>query len=109
MKPISSLPSLVLLLCALTLPAAAGGSDDHERARRALQAGEILPLTEVLATLEHSHPGQILEVELENERGIWIYEIKLLQEGGRVHKLEVDARSGELLRSRSRHKREEVR
>lgn len=73
---------------------------DHEQARRALQAGEVMPLASVLERLARSHPGQILEVEMERERGRWIYEIRQLQADGRLVKLEVDARSAEVLRIR---------
>ena len=86
----------------LALPHAAHADGDHERARAALQAGEVLPLTTVLERLQRSHPGQVLEVELEREKGRWIYEIKLLQADGHLLKLEVDARSAEVLRLRGR-------
>ena len=66
------------LVAALTLahPQTALGSDknDHEKARQALQTGQVLPLTTVLNRLSQSHPGQVLEVELENEGGRWVYE-----------------------------------
>ena len=49
-------------------------------------------------------PGETtpLELELEREDRRWIYEVKLLQPGGRIVALEVDARSAELLKQRSR-------
>jgi hypothetical protein len=95
------------LLCALALlPGLAvlpvRADSDHERAREAVARGEVLPLGTVLQRLERSHPGQVLEVELERDDGRWIYEIKLLQAGGRLMKLEVDARSAEVLRERRR-------
>ena len=40
----------------------------------------------------------MLAVELEREDGRWVYELKLLDPAGRLVKLEVDARSAELLR-----------
>ncbi len=75
---------------------------DHDRARKAVQAGQVMPLPEVLTRLERSHPGKVLEVELEGEEGRWVYELKVLQEGGRLIKLKVDARSGEVLKARPR-------
>ncbi len=71
-----------------------GHDRDHDRARRAVQAGEVLPLQEVLSRLARRQPGQVLEVELERESGRWVYEIKLLQPDGRLRKLQVDARNG---------------
>lgn len=75
---------------------------DHDRARAALQAGEILSLQQVLARLQPRYPGEVLAVELEREDGRWVYELKLLQAGGRLLRLDVDARTAEVLRSRSR-------
>lgn len=78
---------------------------DHERARAALLAGEVLPLSTVLDRLQRSHPGQILEVDLERETGRWIYEIKLLQADGQLLKLELDARTAEVLKEKRKRKR----
>ena len=81
-------------------------SSDHDLARQALEAGEILPLDKILASVTLKHPGQVLEVELEQDRyqgkKIWIYEIKSVTKDGRLMKLEVDAKTGEVLQARSR-------
>lgn len=86
----------------LSGPACAEGASDHERARAALQAGEILSLQKVLERVQASHPGDVLEVELEREQGRWVYELKLLQRSGALLRLDVDARTAEVLRSRQR-------
>lgn len=92
----------VLLTGALGLPAWASDHRDHERARQAVQAGQVLPLRTVLERLEREHPGQVLEIELEQDDGLWIYEVKLLQAGGQLLKLKLDARTAALLGSKSR-------
>ncbi|MEO8124488.1 MAG: PepSY domain-containing protein [Burkholderiales bacterium] len=79
-------------------PALADGKVDHDRVRAAVEAGEILPLPALLEQLQRSHPGQVLELELEKEDGRWIYEVKLLQADGRLLKLELDARSAQVLK-----------
>jgi uncharacterized membrane protein YkoI len=71
--------------------------DDHDRARRALEAGEIMPLRAVIERVEADYPGQIIEVELERDDGSWLYEIKLLRSGGALVKLKIDARDGTLI------------
>jgi uncharacterized iron-regulated membrane protein len=81
---------------------AAAGSGDHERARAAVQAGTVLPLPAVLERLQRSHPGQVLEVELERDDGRWTYEVKLLQPDGRLARLVLDARTAEVLSQRVR-------
>lgn len=90
---------LVGLALGLALPAtrAGGQDDDHERARAAVRAGEVLPLPAVLERLQRSHPGQVLELELEREDGRWIYEVKLLQADGQLLKLDLDARTAQVL------------
>lgn len=93
-----------MVACALLLGSACGMAlafgDDHERARAALQAGEVLPLPLLLERVAREQPGQVLAVELERHDGLWVYELKLLDPAGRLVKLEVDARSAELLRRR---------
>ena len=95
---------LVVMLWVFTafgwVGATKAGERDHERAMQAMEAGQIKPLTEILAIVTQEVPGRVIAVELEDERGQWIYEIKLIQDSGLVKKLDVDARSGQLLRSR---------
>ncbi len=102
-------PSVVcfLLLFALACPTAHAGSDrnDHDRARQAVAAGLVLPLPVVLERLQKETPGQVLEVELERERELWIYEIKLLTPAGQLSKIKVDARTGALMEPRRRDDR----
>ncbi len=94
---------LLLLLAVLALPPArASDRDEVDRVRAAVQAGELLPLDQVLERLKRSHPGQVLAIELERDDGRWIYEVKLLQAGGRLLKLELDGRSAAVLQQRVR-------
>ena len=93
---------LVLAVARAVATAPAPADGDPDRARAAVQAGQALPLATVLQRLAHTHPGQVLEVELEREGGRWIYEVKLLEPGGRLLKLEIDAASGAVLRRRER-------
>jgi uncharacterized membrane protein YkoI len=78
------------------------GPHDHDRARQAVTAGEVLPLKVILERVEKEHPGEVMEVELEHEGGRWIYEIKLLRSGGTLVKLKFNARDGTLLGSKAR-------
>ena len=97
-------PALAVAAAALSLvpPAWSSGRDDQERARQAVQSGQVLALGEVLTRLERERPGQVMKVELEQDRGVWIYEIKLLQPDGRLVKLKLDARTAQPLRRDSR-------
>lgn len=80
---------------------------DHEQARQALLSGEILPLNKILKLVSEKQPGQVLEVELEERISggkLWIYEIKGVTSDGRLFKLKMDARTGDVLPSQSKSK-----
>ena len=87
--------ALALLAGCLMAPALARDREDHERARRAMTTG-------VLERLEREHPGQVLEVELEQDDGQWVYEVKLLQNDGQLVKIKLDAKTAAVLSSRAR-------
>lgn len=92
-----------LLIAALgAMPSHAGDAHDHDRARRAVEAGEILPLRTVLERVERDYPGQIMEVELEQKGDRWVYEVKVLRTGGALIKLKIDGRDGRLLNDAGR-------
>ncbi|MCC6195796.1 MAG: PepSY domain-containing protein [Burkholderiales bacterium] len=93
-----------MLTIAAILPAHASDSHDHDRARQALQAGEIMPLKAILERVERDTPGQVIDVELERGAGRWIYEIKVLAAGGSIVELEIDARDGSILKRKGGHR-----
>jgi hypothetical protein len=95
------------LMLGLALPCLADSSADHDRARQALEAGEILPLKTVLETLLRNTPGQVMEVELERRGERWVYEIKLLRPGGSLARYRVDAREGTIISRRDHGARSE--
>lgn len=101
-RVLSRLPVVALAAAWLAAPLLAhGGRDgdhDHDRAREAVQSGQALPLADVLQRLAREQPGQVLEVELERHGERWVYEVTLLQAGGQVRKLLVDARTARVLR-----------
>ena len=69
---------------------------EQDCAREALVKGEIRPLAEVLKAVREKVPGDIIEIELDREEGIWVYEVKVLPPSGRRKKLEIDARTLEI-------------
>lgn len=94
-------------LAGVSAPSAADDdAHDHDRARQALEAGEVLPLRTILERVEREYPGQVIDVELEHKHRYgdarWVYEIKLLRSGGSLIKLKVDARNGTVIGSKSR-------
>ena len=89
----------------LTFAWASPSDYDHDRAERAVQAGQVMPLQNVLQKLQTDYPGQVLEVELEHDDDRWIYEIKLLQAGGQLRKLKLNAQTGEVLKNKLKSQR----
>ncbi|MBF0099104.1 MAG: hypothetical protein HQM04_07580 [Magnetococcales bacterium] len=75
-----------------------GEHGDHDRARHLMQTGEILPLERIVAGVAQPGKGRLLAVELERRKGVWIYEIKRMDEQGRLLQQEYDAQTGHLLR-----------
>jgi len=103
----------ILSLFAVSLPLFLSGpsalaDSDQDQARAAVLAGKVLPLKTLLERLERKHPGRLLEVEIEQEDGRWIYEIKLLQPDGRLVKLELDAATAEVLRRKERMRKSDT-
>jgi uncharacterized membrane protein YkoI len=88
--------AIILILSLIAAPALAD-RDDQDLARRALQAGEILPLSEILAAAEAARPGRVIEIDLERDGGRWIYELELVTPEGRLYEMEIDATSGAVL------------
>ena len=92
----------VLLSMSLAAPVLAG-SDDHDMALQALQSKQIMSLKQVLDKIERDYPGRVMEVELERKHERWIYEVKLLRQGGMLTKMKIDARDGAVLESKERN------
>ena len=74
-----------------------GIDDEHEQVRALQQRGDILALEKILENARQHHDGRVLETELEEKRGRYIYEVELLDSKGQVWELKFDASSGALL------------
>jgi uncharacterized membrane protein YkoI len=70
---------------------------DQDIAREALQRGEVMPIARILTLVAQYMPGDIIEIELDTQRGRLTYEIRVLTPAGRVGELTLDARTGELI------------
>lgn len=94
---------LVTLLLLAPLPAASVRAHEHtdsERARAALETGQIRPLSELLSHVESRYVGRVIETELEQEHRRWIYEFKFLPPAGHIFTVKVDAATGEVIGTR---------
>jgi uncharacterized membrane protein YkoI len=75
---------------------------NHNEVYQLRESGQIISMEEVLRYAHTLQPGQLIEAELERERGGYVYELKIIDGDGRIHKLELDAQNGELLKRKSR-------
>lgn len=97
----NSLPPLTIAAVLLAFgcsPANADDKQDHEAARAALARHEILPLPRILAIAAQRLPGDVVKVELDREKGQFIYELKILGGDGQMREIEIDAKSGAVLK-----------
>lgn len=91
--------SLFLVLVAGTISPFAQASDELGRAeiRRLVEAGRILPLEVILERYPEKQYGRLLDLEIEREHGMMIYELGFIGEDGRVQEIKIDAENGDLL------------
>ncbi len=66
--------------------------------RAAVQRGELLSLPRILALAQARVPGDVVKTELEVKHKRLIYEVKILTRTGRVKEVNLDARTGTILR-----------
>ena len=90
---------LILGLSASVAPPPAYAESEHDRARAAVRAGQILPLTAILNQIRAQVPGRVLGVELlgDGRRTPYVYNVKMLTARGDVVQLQVDARTASVL------------
>lgn len=75
----------------------AGEDDELERLREAVLRGQVLPLSTLREKLRARFPGEIVKTELDIEDGRFVYEFKVLQSGGQLLEIEMDAATGEIV------------
>ncbi len=100
MNRIARILGLAVVLVLAAVPAQADRPSDHDRARAALQAGEVRPLREVMAVASDQFAGDMVEAELDRRGPFWVYEITLLAPDGSILKLYYDAATIRLVRAR---------
>lgn len=101
MKKTFTLLAATAALAMLAIPGSSDAKDDksdQRAASAALARGEILPIARVLAIATGKVPGDVLKVELEREKSGFEYEVKILTASGRVREVEIDARTGRVLK-----------
>jgi hypothetical protein len=74
----------------------------HERARKAVKSGKILPLKKVLERISKKYPGKVVDADVrevlnEKTKGMeWLYFLKVVDKKGQVTDLVVDAKTAKV-------------
>jgi uncharacterized membrane protein YkoI len=90
-----ALAGLIALMLMGAAPARA--DSDQDRARAAVDAGEVKPLGQILKSVRQRYKGQVLDSQLLDEGGRPVYRVRLLTKDGKVLDIGVDAKSGRIL------------
>lgn len=92
-----ALVGVAIVLGAISVSSAGDLAKDCKRgqdcALDAFKGGEIRPLAEVLAVVRDAVPGEIVKIELDREKGEWIYEVKVLTPKGRRREVDINAKT----------------
>ena len=100
LRLLSAASLLVAALALLFISAASFVSADESQltARKLSEAGLILPLEKITKAAKTIKAGEVLETELELKKGIYIYEVEILDNKSQVWELKLDAKTGKLLK-----------
>lgn len=92
--------SLMRVLLFLVFTGSVNARDlSQDEALRLRAQGRIIPLEQLLSLVETRHPNaSLLEVELEEDDDIYIYDVELATHDGVVRELEIDASTGKILK-----------
>ena len=71
---------------------------DHRDAWEAKRAGKILALSSILARVRKIRPGEVIAVDLKEQRYRLIYDLVILSRSGALFNVRVNALSGVIIR-----------
>jgi uncharacterized membrane protein YkoI len=74
---------------------------DHDHARRAVERGEALPLSDILARVRPELGGEVIVVAFRRKTGRWVYEFRVIAAAGRLEEVYVDAATAQVLKRES--------
>ena len=74
--------------------------NDHEKAIKAVNEGEILTLDQILQKINKNFDGRVVSINLkDNEKGLfgWVYDIMMIDVNNKVKQIRVDAGTSTVL------------
>lgn len=90
---------LLLATCLLLTNTALGRDIGPGEALELRKKSALIPLEHILAAVSKRYPeSRLLEVELEEEHGLFLYEVEILTNRQQVRELEIDAGTGSIIK-----------
>jgi len=92
---------LAVLVAGLSLSALPGPArpdseaPDNDRARDALRAGRVLPLSSIIAAVLNGRSGRVVDADLVESHGQLLYRLRIIWADGRIEYLWADAATGQ--------------
>jgi len=75
----------------------------HQRSiRKAFQRKQILSLRTIMRIIQNKTKSEIIGIDLEHKEYGWVYEFKIVDRKGRLLELYVDAKNGNILKTKSK-------
>ena len=74
--------------------------NDHEKAIKAVNEGEILTLDQILQKINRNFEGRVVSINLkDSEKGLfgWVYDIMIIDVNNKVKQIRVDAGTSTVL------------
>ena len=74
--------------------------NDHEKAIKAVNEGEILTLDQILQKINRNFDGRVVSINLkDSEKGLfgWVYDIMMIDVNNKVKQIRVDAGTSTVL------------
>ena len=74
--------------------------NEQQAVEEAVKANKALSLEDITALVGDDTNGRILDLQLVRFRGVYLYDVTVLEQNGVLHKLYYDARSGQPVRTK---------
>jgi hypothetical protein len=98
----SQFAAIALFLPLLAPLATQAGEREQNELHREVERGEVRPLSDILAVVRKRLPGDVVKIEVERRDGRWLYEIRVVDDKGRVFEVHVDASNATIERIREK-------
>ncbi|MFC0180543.1 PepSY domain-containing protein [Thorsellia kenyensis] len=73
------------------------GRNDHAIITEEVKGGQLLNVKKIAEIAEKEIPGHITDIDLDHDYNILAYEVKLIDTSGVRRKLEINAKTGEII------------